>query len=151
MQETRPLSPFSVLIRALPISCKSCALNLYCTALPAPSPKASMQSNSYSDNTSRSRYVCVCARVKRREAWLKWSQPVARLENSSSAEEEEPWRRELVQETEGVSMEGLRKLRRKIDEGAPASQTLGTLVNDVIVRGQELLTTEVSRGGGWCP
>lgn len=42
-------------------------------------------------------------------------------------------------------MEGLRKLRRQIDEGLPASQTVGTLVNDVIVRGQELLTTEVSQ------
>lgn len=65
------------------------------------------------------------------------------MENSSSAEEEVPWRREFVQEKEGVSMEGLRKLRRQIDDGAPASQTVGTLMNDVIVRGQELLTTEV--------
>eukprot|EP00752_Nemacystus_decipiens_P006739 g6058.t1 len=58
--------------------------------------------------------------------------------------EEEPWRREFVQENEGVSMEGLRKLRRQIDDGAPASQTVETLMNDVIVRGQELLTTEAS-------
>eukprot|EP00903_Cladosiphon_okamuranus_P010791 g10197.t1 len=58
--------------------------------------------------------------------------------------EEEPWRRESVQEEQEASMEGLRKLRRQIDEGLPATQTMGTLVNDVIVRGQELLTTEVS-------
>lgn len=35
-------------------------------------------------------------------------------------------------------------LRRRIDEGVPASELIETLVNDIIVDGQELLTTEVS-------
>ncbi|CAM9375578.1 unnamed protein product, partial [Laminaria digitata] len=47
-------------------------------------------------------------------------------------------------EAEGVSKAGLRALRRQIDDRAPASETIGTLVNDVIVGGQEMLTTEAS-------
>lgn len=57
--------------------------------------------------------------------------------------EDGPWRREGGQAAEGVSTAGLRALRKQIDEGAPASQTIGTIANDVIVDGQELLTTEV--------
>lgn len=63
--------------------------------------------------------------------------------SSSTEREGEPWRRELLQDAEGVSKAGLRALRRQIDEGAPASKTAGTLVNDILVEGQEILTTEV--------
>ncbi|CAN0013886.1 unnamed protein product, partial [Ectocarpus sp. 12 AP-2014] len=56
--------------------------------------------------------------------------------------EDGPWRREVVQAAEGESRAGLRALRKQIDEGAPASQTIDTIANDVIVDGQELLTTE---------
>lgn len=68
-------------------------------------------------------------------------------DNSSTSAQPggEPWRREFSQEVEGVSKAGLRALRTQIDEGAPASKTAGTLVNDIIVDGQELLTTEVNR------
>lgn len=54
-----------------------------------------------------------------------------------------PRRRDVGQETEDASRAGLRTLRLQIEAGAPASQTVGTIVEDVIVEGQELLTTEV--------
>ncbi len=71
---------------------------------------------------------------------------LSRSSGTAEKEEEEWWNRELVRKTEGVAREGLRALRAQIDEGAPASQTIGTIVDDVVVEGQELLTTEVSRG-----
>ncbi|CAN0203799.1 unnamed protein product [Ectocarpus sp. 6 AP-2014] len=63
---------------------------------------------------------------------------------AASDGEDGPWRREGGQAAEGESRAGLRALRKQIDEGAPASQTIGTIANDVIVGGQELLTTEAS-------
>lgn len=52
--------------------------------------------------------------------------------------------RSAVGQAEGVSKAGLRDLRRQIDEGATAAETIGTLVKDVMAGGQELLTTEVT-------
>ena len=70
---------------------------------------------------------------------------ISRSTTTEGMGEEGWWNRELARETDGVSREGLRTLRKQIDEGAPASQTIETIVNDVIAEGQELLTTEVNR------
>ncbi|CAM9163186.1 unnamed protein product [Ectocarpus fasciculatus] len=71
---------------------------------------------------------------------------VLALAASDGEDGDGPWRREGGQaaEGEGVSRVGLRALRKQIDEGAPVSQTIETIANDVIVDGQELLTTEAS-------
>lgn len=86
----------------------------------------------------------LCAVAERQEGRLGSSVTFCSVWKNSSTEEE-PWQREYVQAEEDLSMEGLRELRKQIDGNAPVSQTMGTLMNDVIVRGQELLTTEVSR------
>lgn len=116
-----------------PDSCHTCVLMF----LPCPSPQG------------RTKRCCTMhmtvIHMNILPPWLPLSLCVILSGSSSSSTEGrgEPWRRELLQEAEGVSKAGLRALRSQIDEGAPASKTAGTLMNDVIVDGQELLTTEV--------
>lgn len=63
--------------------------------------------------------------------------------------------RRSAEDWEGVSKAGLRELRRQIDdpEGSSAAEMIATLVNEVIVDGQDFLTTEVTdlRSGFFFP
>ncbi|CAM9423150.1 unnamed protein product [Scytosiphon promiscuus] len=57
---------------------------------------------------------------------------------------DEPQQPDSRQGIEGVSSAGIRTLRAQIDEGATASQTIATILDGIIMEGQELLTTEAS-------
>ena len=71
---------------------------------------------------------------------------LCRQEQAGAESNKQAWRREVKRDAEDVSRAGLRKLRQQIDEGASVEEMIATVVHDVIVDDQELLTTEVMYG-----